>query len=101
LGKETVHTPDSSRYWFAASYPERFEGGERPLSFDKDFVRSWVVARCDPYKDEIPEIPREMVLETARIYISAYEQITGQAFDLPDPNLPVLQRIRKNLQKYF
>jgi phosphoribosylaminoimidazole-succinocarboxamide synthase len=60
-----------------------------------------VAARCDPYKDEIPEIPREMVLETARVYISAYERITGRAFDLPDPSVPVLERIRKNLAKYF
>jgi phosphoribosylaminoimidazole-succinocarboxamide synthase len=98
---DEIHTPDSSRYWFAASYPSRFEAGERPESFDKDFIRSWVVQRCDPYKDEIPEIPREMVLETARVYISAYEQITGRAFDLPDPSVPVLQRIRGNLGKYF
>jgi phosphoribosylaminoimidazole-succinocarboxamide synthase len=98
---DEIHTPDSSRYWFAASYRERFEAGERPESFDKDFVRSWVAARCDPYKGEIPEIPREMVLETARVYISAYEQITGRAFDLPNPSVPVLDRIRKNLAKYF
>ena len=98
---DEIHTPDSSRYWFAASYASRFEAGERPESFDKDVVRSWVAQRCDPYKDEIPEIPREMVLETARVYVSAYEQITGRAFDLPDPDVPVLQRIRKNLAKYF
>jgi phosphoribosylaminoimidazole-succinocarboxamide synthase len=98
---DEIHTPDSSRYWFAGAYPRRFEAGERPESFDKDFVRSWVAARCDPYKDEIPEIPREMVLETARVYISAYEQITDRAFDLPDPSVPVLERIRKNLTKFF
>jgi phosphoribosylaminoimidazole-succinocarboxamide synthase len=98
---DEIHTPDSSRFWFAASYPKRFEAGERPESFDKDFVRSWVAARCDPYKDPIPEIPREMVLETARVYISAYEQITGRDFELPDPKVPVLERIRGNLKKYF
>ena len=98
---DEIHTPDSSRYWFAASYRERFESGERPESFDKDFVRSWVAARCDPYKDEIPEIPREMVLETARVYISAYEQITGRDLELPDPKVPVLERIRGNLKTYF
>jgi phosphoribosylaminoimidazole-succinocarboxamide synthase len=98
---DEIHTPDSSRYWFAESYPRRFEAGERPESFDKDFVRSWVAARCDPYKDAIPEIPREMVLETARVYISAYEQITGRAFELPDQSVSVLERIRKNLAKYF
>ena len=98
---DEIHTPDSSRYWFAESYPSRFEAGERPESFDKDFVRAWVAERCDPYKDTIPEIPREMVLETARVYISAYERITGGTFDLPDPDVPVLERIRKNLARYF
>lgn len=98
---DEIHTPDSSRYWFAESYPQRFEAGERPDSFDKDFVRSWVVARCDPYKDPVPEIPAEVILETSRVYIDAYERITGQAFALPDPGVPVLERIRENLARYF
>ncbi len=98
---DEIHTPDSSRYWFAGSYRQRFEAGEPPDSFDKDFIRRWVAQRCDPYRDVIPEIPREMVLETARVYISAYEQITGCDFELPDPNVPVLERIRRNLKKYF
>ncbi|WP_445501740.1 phosphoribosylaminoimidazolesuccinocarboxamide synthase [Microvirga sp. G4-2] len=98
---DEIHTPDSSRYWFAGSYPQRFEAGERPESFDKDFVRSWVVARCDPYKDPIPEIPADVILETSRVYIDAYERITGQTFALPDVNVPVLERIRKNLARYF
>ena len=98
---DEIHTPDSSRYWFLETYQERFEAGERPESFDKDFVRSWVVARCDPYKDEIPEIPQDVVLETSRVYIDAFERITGQSFALPDPNVPVLERVRKNLQAYF
>lgn len=98
---DEIHTPDSSRYWFAESYPQRFEAGERPESFDKDFVRSWVVARCDPYKDPIPEIPADVILETSHVYIDAYERITGQTFALPDVSVPVLERIRKNLARYF
>jgi phosphoribosylaminoimidazole-succinocarboxamide synthase len=98
---DEIHTPDSSRYWFLESYRQRFEAGERPESFDKDFVRTWVVARCDPYKDEIPEIPQDVVLETSRVYIDAFERITGQTFDLPDPNVPVLERVRRNLKAYF
>ncbi len=94
---DEIHTPDSSRYWFAESYAKRFERGEKPESFDKDFVRSWVAARCDPYKDAIPEIPREIVLEAARLYISVFETITGQSFPLPDPAIPALERIRANL----
>lgn len=98
---DEIHTPDSSRYWFAESYPARFEKGERPESFDKDFVRSWVVARCDPYKDPIPEIPADVILETSKVYIDAFERITGQAFALPDASVPVLERIRGNLKRYF
>jgi phosphoribosylaminoimidazole-succinocarboxamide synthase len=98
---DEIHTPDSSRYWFASSYPERFEAGQPPESFDKDFVRSWVVARCDPYKDELPPIPPEINLEAARIYISVFEAITGQTFPLPNPATPVLERIRANLAPFF
>lgn len=98
---DEIHTPDSSRYWFAGSYPGRFEAGEAPQSFDKDFVRSWVVARCDPYRDPIPEIPREVRLDAARIYIEAFETITGSPFPLPSPDRPALARIRESLRGYF
>ena len=98
---DEIHTPDSSRYWFLESYQQRFEVGERPESFDKDFIRTWVVARCDPYKDEIPEIPQDVVLETSRVYIDAFERITGQTFALPPKDVPVLERVRRNLKAYF
>lgn len=98
---DEIHTPDSSRYWFAQSYPERFAAGTSPESFDKDFMRNWVVARCDPYKDPIPEIPSEVILETAAVYIRAYETITGQAFTLPDPAEVPLDRIRRNIAAYL
>ncbi len=98
---DEIHTPDSSRYWFQDSYQARFEAGARPESFDKDVMRSWVAARCDPYKDPIPSIPAEIVLETAQVYIAAFERITGRAFDYPDPSEPVLARVRRNLAAYF
>ncbi len=98
---DEIHTPDSSRYWLKGSYRERFERGERPESFDKDFVRSWVSARCDPYKDPIPEIPQQLILDTAAVYIQAYETITGKTFIFPPADEPVLQRIRRNLSRYF
>jgi len=98
---DEIHTPDSSRYWLASSYQERFEKGEKPESFDKDFVRNWVASRCDPYKDEIPEIPEALVLDTAEVYIHAFETITGQTFKLPETDEPVLDRIRRNLAPYF
>ena len=98
---DEIHTPDSSRYWLAESYARRFAAGEPPESLDKDFVRRWVTARCDPYRDPIPEIPREVVLEAARLYVGVFETITGRHFDLPDPALPILSRIRANLARYF
>ncbi|CBS90723.1 phosphoribosylaminoimidazolesuccinocarboxamide synthase [Azospirillum lipoferum] len=98
---DEIHTPDSSRYWFAASYQERFEAGEKPESFDKDFVRNWVVARCDPYTQDVPEIPGDVVLEAARVYIEAGETITGRPFELPATAVPILDRIRANLAPYF
>ncbi len=97
---DEIHTPDSSRYWFAESYPARFAAGTAPQSFDKDFIRSWVVARCDPYRDEIPTIPPEITLQAAQIYISVFETITGTVFPLPDPTQPVLARIRQNLARF-
>ena len=60
-----------------------------------------MLARCDPYKDPIPEIPAEVTLEAARIYISVFETITGQRFPLPPADRPVLERIRENLRPYF
>lgn len=98
---DEIHTPDSSRYWIAASYEQAFANGSRPESFDKDFIRSWVAARCDPYRDPIPEIPQEMIERTSRVYVQAYEAITGKAFRPDMSGDSVLDRIRANLRRYF
>ncbi|MBD3844214.1 phosphoribosylaminoimidazolesuccinocarboxamide synthase [Bosea sp. SSUT16] len=98
---DEIHTPDSSRYWFAESYPERFASGGKPESFDKDFVRNWVVARCDPYKEELPPIPQELIDQTSAVYVRAYETITGQAFAYPPAGENPQERIRRNLARYF
>ena len=98
---DEIHTPDSSRYWIAESYPQAFENGTRPASFDKDFVRSWVAERCDPYKDEIPQIPQALVEDTSAVYIKAYEAITGQTFVPDDRGATPKDRVRENLARYF
>ncbi|CDN50073.1 phosphoribosylaminoimidazolesuccinocarboxamide synthase [Neorhizobium galegae] len=98
---DEIHTPDSSRYWIVDSYSEAFRNGTRPKSFDKDFIRAWVVERCDPYKDEIPVIPAELVEETAKVYRTAYETITGETFVPDTSGTTVLDRIRQNLSPYF
>jgi phosphoribosylaminoimidazole-succinocarboxamide synthase len=98
---DEIHTPDSSRYWLADGYPAAFAAGTRPPSFDKDVIRSWVAARCDPYADQIPDIPDDMVARTSATYVQAYEAITGQAF-VPDlAGDTVLDRVRANLAPYF
>lgn len=98
---DEIHTPDSSRYWIAASYDEAFNTGRRPPSFDKDFIRAWVTERCDPYKDKVPEIPAELVEQASKIYIQAYEAITGKTF-VPDlSGATALERVRANLKEYF
>ena len=98
---DEIHTPDSSRYWISESYEHRFAAGQPPESLDKDFVRRWVAERCDPYRDPIPEIPRDIILKAARIYIGVFETIAGQSFVVPEPDIPPLARIRANLTPYF
>ncbi|WP_284759910.1 phosphoribosylaminoimidazolesuccinocarboxamide synthase [Agrobacterium sp. fls2-241-TYG-188a] len=98
---DEIHTPDSSRYWIAESYEQAFQNGTRPQSFDKDFVRAWVAERCDPYKDAIPEIPQELVEQTSKVYIEAFERITGKAFQPDDSGSSPIERVRKNLEPFF
>lgn len=98
---DEIHTPDSSRYWIADGYQAAFEAGTRPPSFDKDVIRSWVAARCDPYKDAIPEIPAEMIEATSRVYIDAYQAITGEVFVPDTTGATPLDRVRANLAPWF
>ena len=96
---DEIHTPDSSRYWKANSYDERFNKGEEPEYFDKEFLRLWFKDNCDPYKDAIlPDAPTELVAELSRRYIEIYETITGKSFE-HDFNTPILERITNNLKK--
>ena len=98
---DEIHTPDSSRYWIASGYEAAYERGTRPPSFDKDVIRSWVAARCDPYHDPLPEIPAEMIAATSAVYVQAYEAITGQTFAPDLSGDTVLDRVRTALQPYF
>ena len=98
---DEIHTPDSSRFWLADGYEAALENNTRPPSFDKDVIRSWVDARCDPYKDDIPQIPQDLIAATSQVYIDAYEAITGQAFKPDMEGATVLARVRSNLAPYF
>lgn len=97
---DEIHTPDSSRYWQADSYQERFDQGLEPEYFDKEFLRLWFSEHSDPYNDDVlPEAPKEMVVELSKRYINIYEQLTGKEFT-SDRSMPIAQRIQKNLAKY-
>ena len=98
---DEIHTPDSSRYWLASGYENAFATGTRPPSFDKDVIRAWVVARCDPYHDPIPEIPPDMIAATSQVYIQAYEAITGLQFVPDQQGETPLARVRANLAPWF
>jgi len=95
---DEIHTPDSSRYWLADSYEERFAAGQEPENIDKEFLRLWFRDHCDPYNDEVlPEAPEDLVVELSSRYIRLYEMITGQDF-VPAPEGDPVQRISIALQ---
>ena len=97
---DEIHTPDSSRYWLADSYEERFAAGENPENIDKEFIRLWFNDHCDPYQDEVlPQAPDDLVVELSSRYMQLFEMITGESFPIGDLNTPALERIAKNLQK--
>ncbi|CAA7611348.1 putative phosphoribosylaminoimidazole-succinocarboxamide synthase 2 [Candidatus Terasakiella magnetica] len=98
---DEILTPDSSRYWQASSYAARHAAGEEPESLDKEFLRLWIAARCDPYTQPLPEIPADTLVEFSQKYISLFETVTGLPFEPPADGDPVKERIRRNLAKYF
>jgi phosphoribosylaminoimidazole-succinocarboxamide synthase len=81
---DEVHTCDSSRYWIKSSYKERFSNGESPEKLDKDCVRDWVKANCDPYNDEIPEVPEEIINKALNAYQSFYDKISNISISQPN-----------------
>jgi phosphoribosylaminoimidazole-succinocarboxamide synthase len=98
---DEILTPDSSRYWRASSYAARHAEGQEPESLDKEFLRLWISSRCDPYKQPIPAIPDDTLVEFARKYIALFEAVTGKVFDAPSATEPTKQRIRRNVAAYF
>ena len=76
---DELHTCDSSRYWKADTYQERFEAGQEPEKFDKDCVRDFVKSKCDPYKDDLPEIPEELTQRVEKVYADFYEMFHDQS----------------------
>jgi phosphoribosylaminoimidazole-succinocarboxamide synthase len=92
---DEIHTPDSSRYWYAEDYSQRLSRGEEPRSLDKEYVRRWYVDQGYNGSGTPPAIPDNIRVEAARRYIAAYEQVTGKPF-VPDTDEPNA-RIKNNL----
>eukprot|EP00510_Aplanochytrium_minuta_P002339 CAMPEP_0184015914 /NCGR_PEP_ID=MMETSP0954-20121128/6621_1 /TAXON_ID=627963 /ORGANISM="Aplanochytrium sp, Strain PBS07" /LENGTH=896 /DNA_ID=CAMNT_0026296843 /DNA_START=24 /DNA_END=2715 /DNA_ORIENTATION=+ len=96
---DEIHTPDSSRYWMADTYDERMKQGKVPDHFDKEFVRLWFRARCDPYKDdELPTPPDSLFVELSRRYVQMYETIIGKKFQFKHAKTDVNSEIVASLQ---
>jgi len=94
---DEIHTPDSSRFWFADSYEARFAAGSDPESFDKEYVRRYLAERGFRGDGPIPVIPDEVKIEAMRRYVEAVERITGRAF-VPDLEPPA-PRMAENLAR--
>ena len=87
---DELHTCDSSRYWIKDTYKARFEAGEEPEKLDKDQIRDWVKSQCDPYKDELPKIPAEIVDLVFKSYSRFYKILC---------NKPIMKVYNKTLQE--
>ena len=74
---DEVHTCDSSRYWLKDTYEQRFREGKSPDKFDKDQVRDWVKTQCDPYVDNIPTPPEDVINLVYNSYYNFYKKLTN------------------------
>jgi len=95
---DEIHTPDSSRFWKADTYQERFDHGEEPENFDKEFLRLRYAHELGyTGNGEPPEMPKDLIIDLAKRYIAVYEKISGKSFE--GFEYPIEQRIREALQK--
>lgn len=94
---DEVHTPDSSRFWKADSYKERFQAGEEPDNFDKELVRLAYAEKGYRGDGEPPVLPDELWAAASQRYISIFEMLTGLPFE--PASYPAGERIVENLKK--
>ena len=92
---DEIHTPDSSRYWYADTYEAAMSKGEDPRALDKEYVRRWLVSQGFRGDGPAPALPEEVRVEAAARYIETYERVTGRSFEAPagDP----VARVAANL----
>lgn len=95
---DEIHTPDSSRYFYAEGYEERFAKGEPQRQLSKEFVRQWLIEHGFMGKEgqKVPEMTPEFCNEVSQRYIELYEHITGLKFQ-PAPSDNLERRIELNL----
>jgi phosphoribosylaminoimidazole-succinocarboxamide synthase len=99
---DEIHTPDSSRYFYADKYQERFDKGEQQKQLSKEFVREWLMDNGFQGKEgqEIPKMTEEIVTGISNRYIELYEQVTGDKFErIPSEN--VLERMENNINEFL
>jgi phosphoribosylaminoimidazole-succinocarboxamide synthase len=79
---DEIHTPDSSRYFYAEGYAERLAAGEKQKQLSKEFVREWLMANGFQGQDgqQVPEMTPEIVASITERYIELYENIVGEKF---------------------
>jgi|UniRef100_UPI00404751B8 phosphoribosylaminoimidazole-succinocarboxamide synthase len=99
---DEIHTPDSSRYFYADGYAERQAKGEPQKQLSKEFVRQWLIENGFQGKEgqQIPAMSEEKILEISNRYIELYEQITGEQFVKANTE-NVLGRIENNVRKFL
>ncbi|AQS92784.1 phosphoribosylaminoimidazolesuccinocarboxamide synthase [Polaribacter sp. BM10] len=99
---DEIHTPDSSRYFYADGYQERQDNNEPQKQLSKEFVRQWLIENGFQGKEgqAIPEMNDEKIIEISNRYIELYEQITGEAFTKAITD-NVLNRIENNVLKFL
>jgi phosphoribosylaminoimidazole-succinocarboxamide synthase len=94
---DEVHTPDSSRYWTASGYAERFAGGREQEMLDKENLRQWLIARGFSGQGTPPALTDDVRIMLAEKYISLFEQMTGRSFVFTGE--PIAERMERNLRK--
>ncbi len=99
---DEIHTPDSSRYFYADGYQERFNRGEAQKQLSKEFVREWLMENGFQGKEgqQVPEMTDEKVNSISDRYIELYENITGETFKKEDTS-NVLQRVEENVMQFL
>ena len=99
---DEIHTPDSSRYFYAEGYEERFEKGEAQRQLSKEFVRQWLIDHNFMGKagQQVPEMTDEYCESVSQRYIELYEHITGEKF-VPATDEDIAARIEKNVAAYL